>query len=204
MRFRRVTAVPTVSTVDAVSDLSGFTVGVTADRRAHEQMLMLSRLGLEVVWGPAIRTLSVAGDVKLREVTESIIATPPDYVVANTRLGIRSWIGMAASWGLEIELRQALGRSRIAARGPKATGALHYRWARGVVARRQRAALVGCRAAAGGTSRRGTGGGPVARRRPSRDGVWSTSWRRAIRPKGGYGFGRAARARWRSPTAPRW
>ena len=85
---------------------------------------MLSRLGLEVVKGPAIRTLPVAGDGQLREVTELIIAAPPDYVVANTGLGMRGWLGMAASWGLEPELRQALGSSRIVARGPKAAGAV--------------------------------------------------------------------------------
>lgn len=105
-------------------ELVGFTVGVTADRRAEEQALMLSRLGLQVVHGPAIRTLPMADDVKLRAVTEELIAVPPDYVVANTGLGIRSWLGMAASWGLESDLRGALGRARIAARGPKAAGAI--------------------------------------------------------------------------------
>ncbi|HEY3942057.1 MAG TPA: uroporphyrinogen-III synthase [Acidimicrobiales bacterium] len=109
--------------MDPVPELSGFAVGVTADRRADEQSLMLSRLGLDVVWGPAIRTLPVADDARLRIVTEAIIAEPPDYVVANTGVGVRSWLGMAASWGLEADLRTALRSARIAARGPKAAGA---------------------------------------------------------------------------------
>lgn len=110
--------------MDPVPELCGFAVGVTADRRADEQSLMLSRMGFDVVRGPAIRTLPVADDVRLRTVTESIIARPPDYVVANTGVGVRSWLGMAASWGLEAELREALSTARIAARGPKAAGAI--------------------------------------------------------------------------------
>jgi uroporphyrinogen-III synthase len=110
--------------MDPVPELSGFAVGVTADRRADEQSLMLSRMGLDVVRGPAIRTLPVAEDERLRSVTESIIALPPDYVVANTGVGIRSWLGMAASWGLDSDLREAMSAARIAARGPKAAGAL--------------------------------------------------------------------------------
>lgn len=110
--------------MDSVRELSGFTVGVTADRRAEEQGLMLTRVGLDVVQGAAIRTLPLVDDGRLRTVTESIIDAPPDYVVANTGVGMRSWLGMASLWGLEPELRQALGSARIAARGPKAAGAV--------------------------------------------------------------------------------
>ena len=39
--------------------LAGFTVAVTADRRADEQAALLSRLGATVVHGPVIRTESV-------------------------------------------------------------------------------------------------------------------------------------------------
>lgn len=102
----------------------GFTVGVTADRRGREQSLMLSRLGVEVVRGPAITTLPVSDDGKLREITGSLITDPPDYMVANTGVGIRSWIGMAASWGVAGALTEALAATRIAARGPKAAAAV--------------------------------------------------------------------------------
>jgi uroporphyrinogen-III synthase len=107
------------------ADLAGFTVGVTADRRGEEQALMLRRLGVEVLRGPSVETLHVAeGDGVLRARVDALIGQPPDFLVANTGLGIRSLFALAAGWGLEDELRSALGRVRIAARGPKAAGAV--------------------------------------------------------------------------------
>lgn len=105
-------------------DLCGFTVGVTADRRGDEQNVMLARLGLDVVRGPVIRTLPIGDDPRLRAITESLIADPPHYLVANTGLGMRSWFGLAATWGLEAGLRKALAETCIVARGPKAAGAV--------------------------------------------------------------------------------
>ncbi len=105
-------------------DLSRFTVGVTADRRSEDQAILLRRLGVQVILGPTVRTLPVVEADGLRPLTESIIAAPPDYLVANTGLGIRTWMGWATTWGLEAELREALGQVRIAARGPKASGAV--------------------------------------------------------------------------------
>jgi len=101
-----------------------FTVGVTADRRADEQGLMLTRLGLRVVHGAALATTMVVDDGPLRQVTERLISQPPDFVVANTGIGIRSWVGAATSWNMADALISALARARILARGPKAAGAL--------------------------------------------------------------------------------
>jgi uroporphyrinogen-III synthase len=110
--------------VPSKEDLRGFTVGVTAERRAEDQALMLRRLGVDVVQAPTIRTLPVADAELLRARTVALIDDPPDYVVANTGLGIRTWLEAAAGWGLDIALRQALGQTRIVARGPKAAGAV--------------------------------------------------------------------------------
>lgn len=85
---------------------------------------MLRRLGLEVILGPAMVTLPPADEDELRILTEQLIAQPPDDLVANTGFGIRVWLGAARDWGLEPALLAALHRSRIAARGPKAVGAL--------------------------------------------------------------------------------
>ncbi|MDQ6783667.1 MAG: uroporphyrinogen-III synthase [Actinomycetota bacterium] len=104
-------------------NLGGFTVGVTADRRHDEQSLMLDRFGLTVLHAPTINTLPVANDAGLRKLTESLIADPPDYLVANTGLGIRGWFGLAATWGLDEALVGALRTTKVAARGPKAAGA---------------------------------------------------------------------------------
>jgi uroporphyrinogen-III synthase len=107
------------------AELSGFTVGVTADRRGDEQAVMLRRLGVEVLRGPSVETLHVGvGDEVLRTQVEDLIVRPPEFLVANTGLGIRSLFALAAGWGCEDDLRSALGRVRIAARGPKAAGAV--------------------------------------------------------------------------------
>ena len=100
------------------------TVGVTAGRRAEEQATLLERAGLRVLIGPAMGTAMVTESGPLRDITTALIARPPDYVVADTGIGIRSWLAAAAGWGCEAELVAALGSSRIACRGPKAQGAL--------------------------------------------------------------------------------
>jgi uroporphyrinogen-III synthase len=104
--------------------LDGFTVGVTADRRAEEQCEMLKRRGARVVHGPAIRTMPLAADAGIRRATEQLIAESPAVVIANTGIGIRSWFAAAESWGLGDALHHALAPAQVLARGPKAAGAV--------------------------------------------------------------------------------
>jgi uroporphyrinogen-III synthase len=108
-----------------VSVLRGFTVGITADRRWDEQAALFERRGATVLHGPAIRTLPLGSDAPLRDATEALIRRPPAGLVANTGLGIRSWLSAAETWGLGEQLVGALRRARIYARGPKASGAVH-------------------------------------------------------------------------------
>ena len=105
--------------------LHGFTVGITADRRWDEQAALFTRRGATVVHGPTIRTLPLASDETLRQVTADLISRPPAVLIANTGLGIRSWFGAADSWGVGPALLDALAQTRIFARGPKASGAVH-------------------------------------------------------------------------------
>ncbi|MGQ0830754.1 MAG: uroporphyrinogen-III synthase [Microthrixaceae bacterium] len=105
--------------------LDGFTVGITADRRADEQAALFERRGARVAHGPAVRTLPLGEDDGLRAATEALIARPPDALVANTGLGMRSWFGAAESWDLGEALIETLRPARIFARGPKAAGAVH-------------------------------------------------------------------------------
>ena len=105
--------------------LDGFVVGVTADRRWEEQAELLSRRGISVLHGPAIRTLPLVSDAALLAATEDLIATPPDVLVANTAIGVRAWLSEAESHGLGDALVGALQHTRIVARGPKAAGAVH-------------------------------------------------------------------------------
>ena len=101
-------------------------VGVTADRRWEEQASLLRRRGLEVRHGPTMRTIDLAGDERLRDVTSSLVATPPDWLVATTGMGMRQWFEAADGWGLRDHLLAALGSATttIIARGAKSTSAV--------------------------------------------------------------------------------
>lgn len=103
--------------------LSGFTVGVTTDRRWQEQAEMLRRRGAEVIHGPSIRTVPLAADDGVRAATEQLVARPPDLVIAHTGLGMRSWLALADCHGLGDRLIEALAGAEVLARGPKAAGA---------------------------------------------------------------------------------
>lgn len=104
--------------------LSGFTIAITADRRADEQASLVARRGGEVVHAPVIRTLPLGEEGGTRAATEELIARPPDVVVVSTALGMRSWVSAAAGLGLEAELLAALAGAEIVARGHKAVGAV--------------------------------------------------------------------------------
>ena len=106
------------------TDLRGFTVAITADRRRDEQAALLQRSGLEVRVFPLLLTHSDDTGA-LRGLTERIIEAPPDHLVANTGYGMRTWFGLAGEWGVREELVAALkARTAIAARGAKALGEL--------------------------------------------------------------------------------
>ena len=104
--------------------LAGKTVGITAERRSEDQAVLFRRLGAEVVLGPTMHTTSVPDPDRARAVTEELIARPPEYVVANTGLGIRTWMQLAEGWGMTSALTECLRGSKILARGPKAAGAV--------------------------------------------------------------------------------
>ncbi|MFJ8050835.1 uroporphyrinogen-III synthase [Streptomyces luteogriseus] len=104
--------------------LAGFTVGVTAARRADELGVLLQRRGAAVLHAPALRIVPLADDSELLAATKEIIEQAPDIVVATTAIGFRGWVEAADGWGLGEELLSRLGGVRIMARGPKVKGAV--------------------------------------------------------------------------------
>ncbi|HET8617488.1 MAG TPA: uroporphyrinogen-III synthase [Acidimicrobiales bacterium] len=106
-----------------LEEMSGFLVGVTADRRAAEQIAMLERRGATVLHGPAIRTHPVAVGGELAAAVESLIARPPEVTVLSTGIGVRGVVEAAEVLGRAEALVDALAGSRVFARGPKAHGA---------------------------------------------------------------------------------
>jgi uroporphyrinogen-III synthase len=104
--------------------LTGYTVGVTAARRAGELGNLLERRGATVVHGPAIRIVPLADDSELLWATKCLLDAPVDVTVVTTGIGFRGWVEAADGWGLGDELLATLGKSRLLARGPKAKGAI--------------------------------------------------------------------------------
>ncbi|MEU4211854.1 uroporphyrinogen-III synthase [Streptomyces sp. NPDC026206] len=104
--------------------LTGFTVGVTADRRRDELRALLERRGAAVVGAPALRMVPLCDDALLYEATEACLAGGPDYVVATTGVGWRGWMSAAEGWGTAGRLVAACGDAVLVSRGSKAAGAL--------------------------------------------------------------------------------
>ncbi|MEU3174325.1 uroporphyrinogen-III synthase, partial [Streptomyces sp. NPDC007000] len=104
--------------------LAGFTVGVTAARRADELGALLQRRGAAVLHAPALRIVQLADDSELLAATKEIIGQAPDIAVATTAIGFRGWVEAADGWGLGDALLARLRGVRILARGPKVKGAI--------------------------------------------------------------------------------
>ncbi|WP_129842330.1 uroporphyrinogen-III synthase [Streptomyces sp. RFCAC02] len=104
--------------------LAGFTVGVTAARRADELGALLRRRGAEVQHAPALRIVPLADDDHLLSATRDLIAHAPDTVVATTAIGFRGWVEAADGWGVGDALLRTLGGAELLARGPKVRGAI--------------------------------------------------------------------------------
>jgi uroporphyrinogen-III synthase len=115
---------PTRAAIPDVPPLAGFTVGVTAARRADELGTMLERRGAVVLHGPTLRIVPLADDAELLAATEALIHTPPDVAIATTGIGFRGWVEAAEGWGLGERLLTALRGTQLLARGPKARGAI--------------------------------------------------------------------------------
>ncbi|MEU1412784.1 MULTISPECIES: uroporphyrinogen-III synthase [unclassified Streptomyces] len=104
--------------------LAGFTVGVTAARRADELGALLQRRGAAVLHAPALRIVPLADDGELLAATGELIDRAPDVVVATTAIGFRGWVEAADGWGLGRDLLARLREVELLARGPKVKGAI--------------------------------------------------------------------------------
>ncbi|MEE1739441.1 uroporphyrinogen-III synthase [Streptomyces sp. BE147] len=104
--------------------LAGFTVGVTAARRAGELGTLLTRRGAAVMQAPALRIVPLADDRELLTATEELIEHAPDVVVATTAIGFRGWVEAADGWGIGDRLLDRLRGVELLARGPKVKGAI--------------------------------------------------------------------------------
>ncbi|MFG2823592.1 uroporphyrinogen-III synthase [Kitasatospora sp. NPDC048365] len=117
-------AEPTDQPTESAPPLSGWTIGITAARRADELTALLQRRGATVVRAPALRIVPLADDSDLLAATRALVADPPDIAVATTGIGFRGWVEAAEGWGLGDDLIATLAKATVLARGPKAKGAI--------------------------------------------------------------------------------
>jgi uroporphyrinogen-III synthase len=120
----RRTVITASTLAEPTSALSGYTIGVTADRRRDELAGLLERRGARIVLAPALRIVPIADDAELRAATRACLENPPDIVLVNTGIGMRGWLEAAEGWNLAEPLRTALSRAYLVARGPKARAAI--------------------------------------------------------------------------------
>ncbi|MFH8288834.1 uroporphyrinogen-III synthase [Streptomyces sp. NPDC018059] len=115
---------PPSNSPTAHGPLAGFTVGVTAARRADELGALLQRRGASVLHAPALRIVPLADDSELLAATKELIDHAPDVVIATTAIGFRGWIEAADGWGYGEALLGCLRGVELLARGPKVKGAV--------------------------------------------------------------------------------
>ncbi|OLZ49341.1 uroporphyrinogen III synthase [Amycolatopsis coloradensis] len=107
-----------------MADLSGITIGITAERRADDFIAALERHGATVLHAPTIRIVPLPDDTELRAATDAVLAEPVGFTAVTTGAGFRGWLSAAEGWGLREPLLERLAASRIFVRGPKAAGAV--------------------------------------------------------------------------------
>ena len=110
-------------TIPTEPPLAGWRVGVTADRRANQQIEALRRRGADVVHGCTMRTLNLSDDARLLEVSRALVDQPPDTLVLQTGMGLTMWLDAMDGIGLGDRVRAALGGCEVLARGPTAVSA---------------------------------------------------------------------------------
>jgi uroporphyrinogen-III synthase len=109
--------------LDPLAPLSGFTVGVTADRPAAVQIRALEDRGGRIVHGPTLQT-KLASKRSTARLTARLVADPPHVAVFMTALGVHLWFEAAESAHLGAALGEMLQGVEVGARGPEAAAAL--------------------------------------------------------------------------------
>ncbi len=115
---------------DASAALSGFTVGVTAERSWQDQAEILGRLGARVVHAPVVAPLSPIQREGLESVVDDLLQRPPWAVVLPTAEALESWIAAAEY----LDRSQALGQLTDDARVVVGAGAAPAARAAGIQA----------------------------------------------------------------------
>lgn len=104
--------------------LTGRTVAITAHRRAEEQAGAFERQGARVLHAPALKLVPTDQDDDVLAATREILASRPATVVITTGYGLKRWLAVARTAGLDDDLVRLLRETAVCARGAKAKGQL--------------------------------------------------------------------------------
>lgn len=111
---------------DPAGPLTGTVIGVTGARKGAEFCAAVERRGGVAVHGPTIEPDQPAPDGELLPQLHELLASDPDWFVANTGTGVRLLADLATRHGVHDEFTALLARDdlRVVARGAKAVGGL--------------------------------------------------------------------------------
>jgi uroporphyrinogen-III synthase len=104
--------------------LAGVRIGVTGARKGPELCAAIERRGGRALHGPTIEADQPAPDDELLPQLAELLATPPDWFVANTGIGVRLLADVADRHDRGSALRDVLAGATVVARGAKAVGGL--------------------------------------------------------------------------------
>jgi len=99
-------------------------IGVPAGRRANETARLIERWGGAALLGPTVEEVEVTDPAQVLQATREVVDSPAAWSVHLTGVGTRRWFGIAKEHELLEVLLATLGRSRVVARGQKASSAL--------------------------------------------------------------------------------
>jgi Uroporphyrinogen-III synthase len=106
------------------TQLEGFRIGVTSDRRSSDLIDAFTRRGAQVLHAPTLRIVGAEDDESVIVDTRAVIDARPDVLLATTSYGIRRWFEVADAAGIGHLLVDTLDHASILVRGPKARGSI--------------------------------------------------------------------------------
>lgn len=118
--------------MSAEETLSGRTIAVTAERRAHQQVRYFESRGATVRWVPVVRTIEPTDRAEVAAATAQIAIDGIDILIAHTGQSLTWWLDTVAT-ATRPQLDDALQNARVFTRGSKASSAarragLHVDW----------------------------------------------------------------------------
>ncbi len=93
--------------------LTGYRVGITADRGRQELAEALQRVGAEAMLGPTVASVPLAQSEALEASTEEAISRPPEVLLLTSYAGGEGWVSNAERLGRDGALVEALAQTRV-------------------------------------------------------------------------------------------